>query len=147
MELHDKLRQVRAAWSARYGQEPTTEELRRALELSPQQWLDLLRGQALARPLTVATALQDLEDLTPETSDTTLEDGPFINDVMLLLGRLDPSLRQVIQHVVLGGWSYRRTAALMKVSPMTVQRRLKRGLAQLREALNPHPVASVAPAC
>jgi RNA polymerase sigma-B factor len=147
MELHDKLRQVRAAWSARYGQEPTAEELRRALELSPQQWLDLLRGQALARPLAVATALHDLEDLAQETSETTLEEGPLIHDVMLLLGRLDPSLREVVQHVVLGGWSYRRTAALMKVSPMTVQRRLKRGLAQLREALNPHPVASVAPAC
>ena len=72
---------------------------------------------------------------------------------------LEPGVREVIQKVVLSGWSYRRTAAWLQVSPMTVQRRLKRGLALLRAALTPpaalelsprrrpHPVASVARAC
>jgi RNA polymerase sigma-B factor len=85
--------------------------------------------------------------------------------LLIQLSRLEPCLRLVIQKVVLSGWTYRRTAALLQVSPMTVQRRLKRGLAQLKDALNAplaeptgssrrlsrsptrHPVASAAPAC
>jgi DNA-directed RNA polymerase specialized sigma24 family protein len=76
------------------------------------------------------------------------------------LACLEPGLRRVIQKVVLSGWSYRRTAALLQVSPMTVQRRLKQGLAQLRSALldadvlptlscqpRSHPSPSVVPAC
>lgn len=49
--------------------------------------------------------------------------------------RLEPDLRQVVDKVVLSGRTYRRTAALLKVSPMTVQRRLKRGLAELRQGV------------
>jgi DNA-directed RNA polymerase specialized sigma24 family protein len=70
-------------------------------------------------------------------------------------------LQVVIRHVILSGWSYRRTADILKVSPMTIQRRLKRGLSQLRQALdgsgihpsalNPgsdwHRAASAVPGC
>ncbi len=147
MELHDQLRQLKATWSGRHGHEPSAEELRGALKLSPQQWQELLRGQALARPVAVSSGLMELQDLASEAGDDSVGGRASISDVSQLLAVLDPGLRQVIQHVVLAGWSYRRTAALLKVSPMTVQRRLKRGLAQLREALSPHPAASAAPAC
>ncbi|MGL6132920.1 MAG: sigma factor-like helix-turn-helix DNA-binding protein, partial [Prochlorococcaceae cyanobacterium] len=54
-----------------------------------------------------------------------------------LLSRLEEPLRTVVERVVLAGWSYRRTAELLQVSPMTVQRRLRRGLEQLRRLLSP----------
>ena len=79
--------------------------------------------------------------------------------LLILLGII------VLSLVVLSGWTYRRTAALLQVSPMTVQRRLKRGLALLKDGLHApgadfagplwplsrsrtrHRVASAAPAC
>jgi len=43
MELHDKLRQLKANWCARHGHKPSANELRMALQLSPTQWHNLLK--------------------------------------------------------------------------------------------------------
>ena len=51
------------------------------------------------------------------------------------LRRLDAQSQWIVGKVVLEGWSYRRAASQLKVSPMTVQRRLKRGLARVKSAL------------
>jgi RNA polymerase sigma-B factor len=58
-------------------------------------------------------------------------------DALALLPQLPPEQRLVVERVVLAGWSYRRVAAALQVSPMTVQRRLQRGLEQLRRRLQP----------
>ncbi len=166
MELHDKLRQLKASWSGCHGQEPSAEDLRLALGLSPDQWQDLLRGQAMARPMDLETRVDGSLLYEGIGSRTREADSPGNGDweqqavqVSEQLALLEPELRRVIQKVVLSGWTYRRTAALLQVSPMTVQRRLKQGLAQLRSAINgetadaisrqqrQHPSPSVAPAC
>jgi RNA polymerase sigma factor (sigma-70 family) len=59
------------------------------------------------------------------------------SDPLELLRELPAEQRLVVERVVLGGWSYRRTATALQVSPMTVQRRLQRGLTQLRRLLQP----------
>jgi len=165
MEWQDRIRQFRSGWLGEHGQEPTPEELRQGLGLTRQHWQELLRGQALARPLPLAPELES----TLAADDPGHERGDaFVPAECSLLGQLsclESDLRQVVQKVVLAGWSYRRTAALLQVSPMTVQRRLKRGLALLKQALvaaesrppgrasrlNPHRrlrrVASAVPAC
>lgn len=166
MELHDKLRQLKASWCARHGHEPSANDLRTALQLSPSQWHDLLRGQAMGRPMAIEPGGDEPLVLCQLGSglaedETLLDKDPEEQweHLQRLLLRLEPGVREVIQRVVLSGWTYRRTAAWLHVSPMTVQRRLKRGLALLRAALTPpagaelssrrrsHPVASVAPAC
>jgi RNA polymerase sigma-B factor len=166
MELHDKLRQLKASWSSFHGQEPSTEDLRLALGLSRDQWQDLLRGQAMARPMDLETRVDGTLLHEGIGSSAREADSPGNGDwehqgvqVSEQLALLEPELRRVIQKVVLSGWTYRRTAALLQVSPMTVQRRLKQGLAQLRLAINggtagaisrqqcQHPSPSVAPAC
>jgi RNA polymerase sigma-B factor len=48
---------------------------------------------------------------------------------------LDSQSLWIVGKVVLEGWSYRRAASQLQVSPMTVQRRLKQGLARVRSAL------------
>ena len=48
---------------------------------------------------------------------------------------LDPQSQWIVGKVVLEGWSYRRAASQLQVSPMTVQRRLKQGLARVKTAL------------
>ena len=48
---------------------------------------------------------------------------------------LDAQSQWIVGKVVLEGWSYRRAANQLQVSPMTVQRRLKQGLARVKSAL------------
>ena len=142
MELHDRLRQLKSGWCASHGSEPTAEELRVALELSPHQWQELLRGQAMARPSALEDGAEDWLALEPDNVTGREEQIGCDENMIKQLGRLEPCLREVIQKVVLAGWTYRRTAALMQVSPMTVQRRLKRGLTLLKERLDSSNVQS-----
>jgi len=51
------------------------------------------------------------------------------------LQALDAQSQWIVGKVVLEGWSYRRAASELQVSPMTVQRRLKQGLARVKSAL------------
>jgi RNA polymerase sigma-B factor len=67
----------------------------------------------------------------PASLHASWEDGT--TEQMLAL--LEPRLRLVLQCVVLKGWSYRRTAAKLKVSAATVQRLLHKGLQELRSSL------------
>ena len=142
MELHDKLRQVQANWHKTHGQEASSEDLRRALDLSIPQWQELQRGKAMARPIGLADGVIDAwaeqaVDREAGSAQQPGEDGEAEYQLRLKRqwARLEPDLRQVVDKVVLSGWTYRRTAALLKVSPMTVQRRLKRGLAELRRGM------------
>ena len=142
MELHDKLRQVQANWHKTHGQEASSEDLRRALDLSIPQWQELQRGKAMARPIGLADGVIDAwaeqaVDREAGSAQQPGEDGEAEYQLKLKRqwARLEPDLRQVVDKMVLSGWTYRRTAALLKVSPMTVQRRLKRGLAELRRGL------------
>ena len=152
MELHDKLRHVQANWHKTHGQEASSEDLRRALDLSIPQWQELQRGKAMARPIGLADGVIDAwaeQAVNREAGSAQHgsaehgsaqqpgEDGEAEYQLRLKRqwARLEPDLRQVVDKVVLSGWTYRRPAALLKVSPMTVQRRLKRGLAELRQGL------------
>ena len=142
MELHDKLRQVQANWHKTHGQEASSEDLRRALDLSIPQWQELQRGKAMARPIGLADGVIDAwaeqavdREAGPAQQPGEDGEGEYQLRLKRQWARLEPDLRQVVDKVVLSGWTYRRTAALLKVSPMTVQRRLKRGLAELRQGL------------
>lgn len=165
MELQDRIRQLRQQWIASHGIEASDAQLRAALKLTAKQWQELVRGQALSRP-----AVLDPDDLDGRFQTMDGRDGNAVPEAdrapLELLDRLEPGLQQVVRKVVLAGWSYRRTAALLQISPMTVQRRLQRGLKLLQQGLllggdravpgssarlsrcrRPHHAASVAPAC
>jgi transposase len=49
---------------------------------------------------------------------------------------LDSKQQLIVRRVVLEGWSYRRLAGELGVSPMTVQRQLRKGLERLRQHLD-----------
>jgi len=158
MELQDKLRQVRAEWGSSKGCNASSEDLRKALELTDAQWQDLQRGLAMGRPLGLEGTAADAwaeRAIEPSSSAADLMAQEQLEEqqreLKRQLSRLEPEVRRVIHQVVIAGWTYRRTAALLKVSPMTVQRRLKRGLAELRQGFSQsglrHPVASATPAC
>jgi RNA polymerase sigma-B factor len=130
------------------------EALRQRLGVDRGRLQDLLRWQALSRPLALSPA--DLESIAAPPEGHELVGSGAARAVAPLLAGLEPRQRRVVEQVVLAGWSYRRLGRELRVSPMTVQRLLRRGLEQLRlelepQRLNPgrrlHHAASAVPAC
>ncbi len=151
-ELRGRLRRLCQDMGAAGGTQAEG-RLRQRLGVDEAGWQELQRWQALARPLPLSEA--DLNSLAaPEAEPATVLGGG--SGVRRLLAGLDPRQRQVVEKVVLAGWSYRRLGRELQVSPMTVQRLLHRGLEQLRTELEKarfspgrrhRPVPSAAPAC
>lgn len=149
-EQHQQLVQLRR----QLAQSASPEQLREAMGLSPVQWQRLLDSRLQRRPLSLEQLLThpdgaDSLELAGGSSSPAAGDGG--GEVQDLLGQLESSQRAVLERVVLAGWSYRRTGVALQISPMTVQRRLRSGLARLHQLLRPGvpglPVASAAPGC
>jgi RNA polymerase sigma-B factor len=133
---------------------PSNEQLREAMGLNPDQWQRLLASSEHRRTLSLEQLLLDPEasDQLPEQLvSTPPNNAADAQQVRSLLAQLEGSQRAVLERVVLSGWSYRRTGEALKISPMTVQRRLRSGLARLHQLLRPGvpapAVASVAAGC
>ena len=156
-ELLQARRQAAHRWQCQHGEPATPERLRQLLGLSEGQWQRLEQAELARLPVAldissldaVSAAAPDHGARAPRAGSDSLEDR-HLDDIHLdaeatplergraaqaAMAALEPGVAQVIRQVVLQGFSYRRTAALLGVSPMTVQRRLQRGLAQLRQAL------------
>jgi RNA polymerase sigma-B factor len=151
-ERRQQLGRLRRQWCVLHGGEPTPEQLRSALGLSIRQWQELEAALPLKRPLSLQEACSEDDADGAAWVMAATSSGSGHGEVMASLERLEEPLRTVVERVVLRGWSYRRTAALLQVSPMTVQRRLRRGLEHLRSQLSPgaadpRRAASAAPAC
>jgi RNA polymerase sigma-B factor len=147
----DEQRQQLARLQQRATRTLAPEELRGAMGLNPEQWQRLLDAHACRRPLSLDQMLDDplsASAVDPGSSPRDDVDGP---EPLQLLAGLQMEQRQVVERVVLAGWSYRRTGQALNISPMTVQRRLRRALEQLRRLLNPEAdcrrAPSAAPAC
>jgi RNA polymerase sigma-B factor len=129
-ELQERLQRLEgeAVWTA--GGAADGLSLCQRLGVDEEHWRLLLRHRQLCRPLPLEGP--QLEEL-PAPEEVPWEER--LVALRELLEQLDPRQREVVRQVVLGGWSYRRLAARMQVSPMTVQRLLHRGLASLRQQL------------
>jgi RNA polymerase sigma-B factor len=108
-------------------------ELGRHLGITLEQWALLRRHRQLCRPAPLDAEL--LDQLPAPEEEAQDEREPNLARVETLLAGLDPRTQQVLRWVVVEGWSYRRAAAALEVSAMTVQRCLHKGLATLREQL------------
>ena len=136
-EQLDLRRRVLAEGHTGFGHRPDREQICQAMGLSKHQWEQLEQARQLSRTLPL---LAEVEEQLP-ASEPEAQDPPGSGQQALAaLAALEPSLAAVVQRVVLFGWSYRRTADQLAISPMTVQRRLHKGLAQLRQQLNLSPL-------
>jgi len=106
-------------------------DLQRLLNIDAEQWNLLMRQRRLNRAEALTEiAEEELDQAGSEAeADLNVAEAETVQD---LLKGLDPRQREVVQQVVLSGFSYRQIARRMQVSPMTVQRLLHRGLEQLR---------------
>lgn len=147
MELEDRVRKLKREHLPTLPGESEAECWRQKLGLSTSQWQRFLLGQQLARPVSLEGIGVDVPEPEPEEPSS----GPD-QDPLALLDALEPRTRQAVQLVVLAGLSLRRAAEAMQTSPSTVQRDLRKGLADLRQRLQQISpprchVASAAPGC
>lgn len=141
-ELQERLQRLENAQIGQQGDASAAAQLRARLGVDEEHWRLLLRHRQLCRPMPLEEA--QLEELAAP------QDGQPEERLMALrelVERLDPRQRLVVRQVVLAGWSYRRLASQLQVSPMTVQRMLHRGLASLREQLQQGELRSVRTGC
>ncbi|MFQ6537186.1 MULTISPECIES: sigma-70 family RNA polymerase sigma factor [Aphanothece] len=166
-----QLARLRRDWLTLHHRTASEAELRQALGVDQVHWCRLIAAELMLRVQSL-DAPRNHADLEPPQSDQDgpaddalgsgamtwqLEnpgDGDALGDgsSTSILQLLEEPLRSVVERVVLGGWSYRRTAEALQVSPMTVQRRLHKGLGRLRELLvssrpPTRPAASAVPGC
>ena len=134
-ELQDRILQ----WQRQQGTGPNRpdrlETMQRELGLSPGQLHVLERNWAMNRPASLDPEM--LEDLASEAETEpqgVSSTAPMPLGAMLAV--LDSKQQLVVRRVVLEGWCYRKLAADLGVSPMTVQRQLHKGLERLRQHLD-----------
>ena len=153
-----QLARLRSSWLACHHRSATEQELQQHLGLDASHWALLQAAEQLVRMQSLDVCLEEGAELPglqaaphpTEASDAT--GAPLPTTPLALLAGLEEPLRQVVERVILAVWSYRRTAAQLGVSPMTVQRRLRRALGLLRCCLlSPEPgwrpAASAVPGC
>ena len=116
------------------GQARLDGEILTRLGMTMEQWRLLRRHKQLCRPAPLDPAL--LEQLSTPAQVHQEDSEETLSRVEDLLADLDPRSQQVLRWVVVQGWSYRRAAAALEVSAMTVQRCLHKGLATLRLQLS-----------
>jgi DNA-binding NarL/FixJ family response regulator len=108
--------------------------MQRELGLSPDQLLLLERNWAMNRPASLEPEMVEALESEVETGLPGTTTAPMPIGAMLAV--LDSKQQLVVRRVVLEGWSYRKLAAELGISPMTVQRQLRRGLERLRQHLD-----------
>jgi len=142
-----QVQRAQREWLVERGREPLAQELCAALGLSPSQWQQVQQARQVAAVVPLDPNLVDREPAP--AADSPDEMGQC---ALKALAQLPACLRDVVQQVVLEGRSYRTIAVGLHVSPMTVQRRLHRGLAELRQLLTStspreRPARSAVAAC
>jgi RNA polymerase sigma-B factor len=125
--------------------DPQTEktELLGRLGMTQEQWRLLRRHRQLCRPTPLEGDL--LDHVANPEEDSKEEDRENLSRLETLVAELDPRSQQVLRRVVVQGWSYRKAAAELEVSVMTVQRCLHKGLATLRERFKDGDAPPVSP--
>ena len=105
------------------------------LELTENQRKSLEELKAWRPPISLDQLPWDGLDIAAPCEVGTGNQAEETAAAVEALQGLDAQSQWIVGKVVLEGWSYRRAASQLQVSPMTVQRRLKQGLARVRSAL------------
>lgn len=166
-ELQERLRQEERQGRL-LGRNVRPECLQSRLGIDAGQWSLLMRHRQLQRPCSLSElpvevleaaeqqAASQQEGAEREAANAESPKAAAGHELIRQLDALESQQRQVVLQVVLGGASTRQLARTMGVSPMTVQRRLQRGLDQLRRGLEAaglsstscsNRVPSAAPGC
>ncbi|MBD1937643.1 RNA polymerase sigma factor SigF [Microcoleus sp. FACHB-68] len=144
-ELQREGQKVREEFTNNQRRSPSEAEIAQQLGVSVQEWRDSQLATQNCTPLSLdATVSQQVE--TPMTLGDTLLDVNYQSlqraeeerqQLHSALGELEEKTREVIEFVFLNDISRKDVAKQIGVSPMTVTRRIQRGVEELVSLLRP----------
>jgi RNA polymerase sigma-B factor len=144
-QLNKAGQKAREDLSEAFGRQPTDEEIATELGVSVYEWRESKMATKNRLPLSLDATISQQVD-SPMTLGDTLPDSHYQNLQILeedrqqlqrALGQLEEKTRQAIEFVFIKDLSRKEVAEKIGVSPMTVTRRLHRGIQQMMACLQP----------
>ncbi len=144
-QLNKAGQKAREELSEAFGRQPTDDEIATELGVSVYEWRESRMATRNRMPLSLdATISQQID--SPMTLGDTLPDSHYQNlqileedrqQIQRALNQLEEKTRQAIEFVFIKDLSRKEVAEKTGVSPMTVTRRLHRGIQQMMACLQP----------
>ncbi|PSN20391.1 RNA polymerase subunit sigma [filamentous cyanobacterium CCP5] len=149
-DLQKEAQKVQTELIRRLGRSPNDLEVAEALQVSIEEWREVKMAHKNRLPLSLdATVCQQVDstitlgDTLPDTHYQLLqcleEDRQQVQRAM---NQLEDKTRAAIEYVFFKGLSRKEVAEKIGVSPMTVTRRIQRGIEEMIEYLQPHVASS-----
>ncbi len=129
----------------RYGRQPSDHEMAEALSISVEEWREVKMANKNRMPLSLDATVCQQVDSTITLGDT-LPDAHYQllqaleedrQQIQRALAQLEEKTRSAIEFVFFKGLSRKEVAERIGVSPMTVTRRIQRGVEQMIAYLQP----------
>jgi RNA polymerase sigma-B factor len=144
-QLNKEGQKIRETMTVLLNRQPTDDEIAAELGVHVQEWRDSKLAAKNRLPLSLdATVCQQLD--SPMTLGDTIPDAHYQEMLSLeedrqqlqrALNQLEDKTRQAIEFVFLHDLSRKEVAEKIGVSPMTVTRRIHRGVQQMMTTLKP----------
>lgn len=149
-QLNKSGQKVRESLSAELGRQPSDAEVATALGVSVQEWRECKLATQNRLPLSLDATIsqqvdasmtlgETLPDVRHETLQVLEEERQQLQRAM---SQLEDKTREAIEFVYLEALSRKEVAERIGVSPMTVTRRIHRGIEQMVSLLQPQQVPS-----
>lgn len=144
-DLNRQGQKIREGLSKELGRQPKDQEIADRLEISNTEWQQIRLATQNRSLLSLDATINQQVD-SPVTLGDTLTD-PHYQTLQLweedrqqlqrALSQLEETTRAAIEYVYYGNMSRKEVAERTGVSPMTVTRRIQRGVSQMMELLQP----------
>jgi len=144
-QLSKEGQRVREAFFAQAGRQPTDHEVAEELGISVYEWRECKLASRNRMPLSLDATVCNQMD-TAMTLGDTLPDNHYQTlqaleedrqQLQRAMGQLEDKTRQAIEFVFIRDLSRKEVAEKIGVSPMTVTRRIHRGIQQMVLMLHP----------
>ncbi len=149
-QLNKEGQRIREALVEKTGRQPSDDEIADLLGVTVQEWRESKLAAKNRLPLSLdATVCQQLD--SPMTLGDTLPDARYQalqnleedrQQLQRAMNQLEDKTRQAIEFVFLHDLSRKEVAEQIGVSPMTVTRRIHRGIQQMVSLLQPQILQS-----
>jgi RNA polymerase sigma-B factor len=138
-DLQKEGQRIRAQLAQSLGRQPSDTEVAKQLGIPLNEWREVKLATQNRSPLSLDATLSQQTDSSTTLGDS-LTDPHYQNlqileedrqQLQLALSQLEDKTRAAIEFVFFGGLSRKEVAKRIGISPMTVTRRIQRGLEQM----------------
>lgn len=144
-ELQKEGKRVRMELAQQLKRQPTDHEMAESLGISISEWCEIRMATANRQPMSLDAIVSQQTDSTTTLGDTLADVNERLQQGMeedrqqihRALNQLEEKTRIAIECVFLNDLSRKEVARRIGVSPMTVSRRIHRGLNEMGDLLQP----------